>query len=81
MRQKRGRARRVGRIVRYKPIRAYRWEKYCEVCGGPFTAKRSHALYCSNKCRQQAWRDRARDKHHVIELQHKGEPLFSQPLY
>ena len=31
-------------------------KKNCEVCGGPFDAKRRTAKYCSNGCRVQAQR-------------------------
>jgi hypothetical protein len=30
----------------------------CEVCGRRFTGVRADALYCSNACRQKAYRDR-----------------------
>jgi hypothetical protein len=30
----------------------------CEVCGEPFEAARSDAKYCSNACRQRAYRER-----------------------
>lgn len=31
---------------------------YCETCKQPFTPRRKDANYCSNKCRQQAYRYR-----------------------
>jgi hypothetical protein len=30
----------------------------CAACGGPLTCHRSHAVYCSNACRQRAYRSR-----------------------
>ncbi len=32
----------------------------CEWCGEPFTAKRPHARYCGNNCRQRAFQYRRR---------------------
>jgi len=37
--------------------------KHCEVCGVAFTAKRSTARYCSNACRQEAYRRRSDPQH------------------
>lgn len=34
----------------------------CKVCGNTFTPKRSDALYCSNACRQRAYRQSVTDK-------------------
>lgn len=33
----------------------------CKVCGNTFTPKRSDALYCSNACRQRAYRQSVTD--------------------
>jgi hypothetical protein len=38
----------------------------CKGCGGVFTAKRSDAIYCSSRCRQDAYRRR-----HGVPL-HRG---------
>ena len=34
----------------------------CKECGNTFTPKRSDALYCSNACRQRAYRQSVTDK-------------------
>ena len=34
----------------------------CKVCGNVFTPKRSDAVYCSNACRQRAYRQSVTDK-------------------
>ena len=33
-------------------------KKVCAICGEKFTAKRKDALYCSNACKQAAYRNR-----------------------
>lgn len=37
-------------------------EMKCEICGTPFSAKRSDARFCSNRCKQQAHRNRRRPR-------------------
>ena len=34
----------------------------CKMCGSVFTPKRSDAVYCSNACRQRAYRQSVTDK-------------------
>jgi hypothetical protein len=34
------------------------WRKFCQECGGPFTARRHDARYCSARCRKRAQRRR-----------------------
>lgn len=37
-----------------------RWGMTCQFCGDPITANRSDVKFCSNKCRQAAFRAKAR---------------------
>lgn len=41
---------------------ADRTDRVCAVCGKKFIPARSDALYCSNACRQSAYRQRVTDK-------------------
>ena len=45
--------------------------KFCEKCGEPFTAKRKHKMYCSDKCR---------NSHYVIKKRLKKR-LEKQKVY
>lgn len=36
------------------------FSRACEVCAGPLVQLRSHARFCSNACRQEAYRRRKR---------------------
>jgi hypothetical protein len=47
-------ARDRARIAQTRPKRR------CAICGELFTPKRSHAIYCSAACKQQAYRDRSK---------------------
>lgn len=49
------------RKERRDAIRALRPDPVCKYCNQPFKSKRSDALYCSDKCRQQAHRKRISD--------------------
>ncbi len=55
-----------GRIGNYKHQRRHRLERrkdlVCAECGKTFTPKRSDAKYCSNACRQKAYRQSVTDK-------------------
>ncbi len=55
-----------GKIGNYKNQLQHRLEcrkdKVCESCGKTFTPKRSDAKYCSNACRQRAYRQSVTDK-------------------
>lgn len=55
-------------------------KKTCEYCGWEFDAKNPHAQYCSNSCRQAAYRDRAKATTEAIEPTHPIEPN-EQPNY
>ena len=44
-----------------KRRREARKDMVCPVCGKNFTPKRSDAKYCSNACRQKAYRDSVTD--------------------
>jgi hypothetical protein len=35
---------------------------YCVACGSAFNASRSDAMYCSARCRSQAWRERRTER-------------------
>ena len=56
----------MGKSKRYAfPIKEVRevvvgWRLACVVCDEQFEAKRRDALYCSDQCRQQAFRDRSK---------------------
>ena len=38
----------------------------CSSCGGPFVPTRVDANYCSNSCRQKAYRDRIESNAHIL---------------
>ena len=40
---------------------AMRKDTVCKTCGNTFTPKRSNAVYCSNACRQKAYRQSVTD--------------------
>ena len=42
----------------------------CPICGEQYTSNRSHQIYCSDKCKQKAYRAR---KHHKQQLQIKEQ--------
>jgi predicted nucleic acid-binding Zn ribbon protein len=44
----------------------------CEVCGDPLTCRRADSRFCSNACRQEAYRRRL-NRQHVQELQAAAE--------
>jgi hypothetical protein len=45
--------------IRWQPERSPSgWWRMCETCGELFPMNRSHRKYCSNACRQQAYRYR-----------------------
>ena len=54
--------------------------KTCEYCGWESEAKNPNAQYCSNSCRQAAYRDRAKATTEAIEPTHPIEPN-EQPNY
>ena len=41
--------------------REARQDRICKCCGKAFTPKRSDAVYCSNACRQKAYRQNVAD--------------------
>ena len=43
----------------------------CKSCGTTFTPKRSGAVYCSNACRQKAYRERVTDS-----VSHQNDDLL-----
>ena len=47
--------------VRRKTRLAKRENTVCKSCGNTFTPKRTGAVYCSNACRQKAYRSRVTD--------------------
>ncbi len=49
--------RKTGYKKRKKQKKELNRQKICALCDAPFTSKkRKDALYCSNKCKQKAWR-------------------------
>lgn len=57
--------------------------KTCEYCGWEFEAKNPNAQYCSNSCRQAAYRDRAKETTEAIEAIEPTHPIEpnEQPNY
>lgn len=54
--------------------------KVCEICGTPFTSHRSHAKYCSAKCRKRASRDGAVSWQKQFFCEECGKQIFpTQP--
>jgi hypothetical protein len=43
-------------------------QRTCIVCKDDFTPERSDALTCSHRCRQKAYRDRARDNKKQVTI-------------
>lgn len=43
-------------ITKRKEIKALEKQKECEICGKPYTAKKKDSRYCSNACKQKAYR-------------------------
>lgn len=59
--------------VRRKSRLAKRENTVCKSCGTTFTPKRSGAVYCSNACRQKAYRERVTEvvsgqNDHLLQL-------------
>lgn len=44
------------------PIEQGPYDKECIICGESFTAKKSHAIYCGNRCGQRAFRKNNHEK-------------------
>ena len=57
---------RCGNLGYQKELKQRRLEKrkdtICKGCGKPFTPKRADAVYCSNACRQKAYRQSIAEK-------------------
>lgn len=45
-------------IAKRKERKALEKQKVCVVCNKPFVAKKKDAMYCSNACKQKAYRHR-----------------------
>lgn len=45
-------------LKRRKQRKALEKEKICSICGKQFTAKKRDAMYCSDACKQKAYRQR-----------------------
>lgn len=72
---------RHSRTVRLVPVKEHWYTCWCWQCEKEFKSKRVHARYCSNACKQQAYRDRIADRRAFVEMQQAAELFFSQPLY
>ena len=68
-----------GRIGNYRLQKQHRLEKrqnrVCAGCGQTFTPKRSDARYCSNACRQRAYRE----SHRVTDTLSAPKEDLAQP--
>jgi transposase len=51
-------SKRCSKLVERERRRVTHEARCCDVCGEEFTPKRSDARYCSNSCRQDAYRKR-----------------------
>jgi hypothetical protein len=65
--------------ARYRAKRSqHRTERPCATCGEPFIPERSDRLYCSPKCKQRAYRQRADhdESQKLKKLQRKRPELY-----
>jgi ferredoxin len=51
------------------------WIMHCEVCGRVFFARSTAALYCTNACRQKAYRVRCKRRRVEREIRNRFDRL------
>lgn len=62
-------------MKRFRMSNGYWYNAKCDMCGKDFYGKRSTATYCSDACKQAAYRIEKRRKEEAKKLQ---IPLFDQ---